>query len=46
MGGKDCMTPFSDFKFISMREVINLNLKEINRIDDDIYLKSDLRTLS
>jgi len=38
LGGDDCMTPFSDFKFISMKETINLNLKELNRFDDDICL--------
>ena len=43
IGGEDCMTPFSDFKFIYMKEVIKLNLKELRSIDDDIYLKSDLQ---
>ena len=42
LGGNDCMTPFSDFKFISMEEVINLNLKKLNRFGDDICLISDL----
>ena len=42
LGGDDCMTPFSDFKFKSMKEVINLNLQELNRFENDIYLKSDL----
>ncbi len=42
LGGNDCMTPFSDFKFISMEEVINLNLKKLIRFGDDICLISDL----
>ena len=44
MGGYDCMTPFSDFKFISMKEVLKLNLKQLNRINDDICLRSILKT--
>ena len=44
LGGDDCMTPFSDFKFVSMQEIINLNFKEFNRFDDDICLQSDLKT--
>jgi len=43
LGGDECMTPFADFKFISMKEVINLKLRELNRFGDDIYLKSDLK---
>ena len=42
LGGDDCMTPFSDFKFTSMSEVVNLNLKEINLFDDDICITSNL----
>ena len=44
LGGEDCMTPFSDFNFTSMEEVINLNLKELNRLGDDICLKSFIGT--
>ena len=44
LGGEDCMTPFSDFNFTSMDEVINLNLKELHRIGDDICLKSFIGT--
>ena len=43
MGGDNCMTPFSDFKFISMKEVMNINLKELTRIDDNFYLQGDLK---
>ena len=43
LGGDNSMNPFSEFNFTSMKEVINLNLKEIKRFDDDIYLKSLLR---
>ena len=43
MGGDDCMTPFSDFKFISMKEIKNLTLKELNLINDDIFLKSEFK---
>ena len=42
LGGEGCMTPFYDFKFISMKEVINLNLKKYIRFDNDICLISDL----
>ena len=41
LGGDDCMTPFTDFKFISMKEVINLNLTELKRFGDDICLLSE-----
>ncbi len=44
LGGDYCMTPFSDFKFVSMKEVINLNLKVLHRFGDDICLVSDLKT--
>ena len=40
IGGKSVMNPFSDFDFISMNEVINLNLREINASDKDVYLRS------
>ena len=40
IGGVNCMTPFDDFEFISMKEVINLNVREINRFGGDIYLRS------
>ena len=42
LGGDNCMTPFSDFKFTSMKEIINLNLSGIDRFGDDICLISDL----
>ncbi len=42
LGGDNCMTPFSDFKFMSMKEVINLDLKQLNRFGDDICLMSDI----
>ena len=45
LGGDDSMTPFSDFKFISMKEVINLNLKEQIRFGDDICLISDFNKI-
>ena len=43
LGGDNCMTPFSDFKFTSMKEIINLNLSGIDRFGDDICLISDLK---
>ena len=43
IGGENGMTPFSDFEFNSMNEVINLNLKEIKPIGTDIYLRSYLQ---
>ena len=42
LGGDNCMTPFSDFQFKTMEDVINLNLKEINCYGDDICLRSEL----
>ena len=42
LGGENCMTPFSNFKFTSMNDVINLNLGEIKNINSDIYLQSCL----
>ena len=43
LGGTNAMNPFSDFKFKSMNEVINLNLQEIKQLNSDIYLRSLLR---
>jgi len=43
IGGENGMTPFSDFEFTSMNEVINLNLKEIKPLSTDIYLRSYLQ---
>ena len=43
LGGDDCMTPFSDFKFNSMKEVIKLNLKKLIRYGDDLCLISDMK---
>ena len=43
LGGNDCMTPFSDFEFVSMKEVINLNLQGLDRFGDDICLFSGLK---
>ena len=40
LGGTNCMTPFADFEFTSMEEVINLDFEEINYSDNDLYLKS------
>ena len=40
LGGINGMTPFSDFDFQSMNEVINLNLQEIKPLSRDIYLRS------
>jgi len=40
IGGENGMNPFSDFEFQSMNEVINLNLKEIQPLNRDIYLRS------
>ena len=42
LGGISSMTPFSDFKFTSMKEVINLNLKKHICYDNDICLISNL----
>ena len=44
LGGYSSMTPFSDFKFISMKEVIKLNLKKYIRFDNDICLISALNS--
>ena len=40
IGGKSGMNPFSDFNFTSMKEVINLNLREIKPFDKDVYMRS------
>tara|TARA_B100000674_G_scaffold184883_1_gene149772 strand:- start:458 stop:1549 length:1092 start_codon:yes stop_codon:yes gene_type:complete len=40
LGGTNGMSPFSDFKFTSMSEVLNLNLQEIKRLNNDIYFRS------
>ena len=40
LGGINGMNPFLDFDFKSMSEVINLNLKEIQPLNRDLYLKS------
>ena len=40
LGGKDCMTPFSDFEFTSMLDVIDLNFRKIKCYGDDIYINS------
>ncbi len=40
LGGDNCMTPFADFEFISMKDVLNLNLKQVKRYGDDIFLSS------
>ena len=43
LGGDYCMTPFSDFEFSSMDEIINLNFQEIQFSKGDIFLKSNLK---
>ena len=40
LGGKNGMTPFSDFEFKSMSEVIKLNLQEIKIFNSDIYMRN------
>ena len=40
LGGDKAMTPFSDFKFNSIEEVINLELQEINSYEKDLFLRS------
>ncbi len=42
LGGNECMTPFSNFEFNSMDEVLKLKLNQFNRFGDDICLKSNL----
>tara|TARA_Y100000589_G_scaffold330013_1_gene378370 strand:- start:109 stop:1245 length:1137 start_codon:yes stop_codon:yes gene_type:complete len=43
LGGDNCMSPFSDFAFTSMNDVINLNLKEIRFVDGDLCLRSFIK---
>ncbi len=43
LGGISGMTPFSDFEFKSMNEVINLNFQEIKLLSRDIYLRNYLK---
>ena len=43
LGGINGMNPFLDFDFKSMSEVINLNLKEIQLLNRDLYLKSFIK---
>ena len=40
IGGENGMNPFNDFGFESMKEVINLNLQEIKKLNKDIYIRS------
>jgi len=40
IGGEKGMSPFSDFEFKSMNEVINLNMQEIKCFSEDIYLRT------
>ena len=40
LGGESSMNPFSDFEFKDMREVLNLNKREISLIGNDICVKS------
>ena len=42
LGGEKNMSPFSDFEFKDMNEVINLNTSEINFMGHDICVKSYL----
>ena len=43
LGGDNAMTPFSDFEFEYMEEVINLNLQEIKPISQDIFMRSVIK---
>ena len=43
LGGINGMTPFSDFEFKSMNEVISLNLQAIKPFSQDIILKNQLK---
>ena len=40
LGGYPSMSPFSDFEFSSMKDVINLKIEEINLYKDDICLRT------
>ena len=42
LGGESSMNPFSDFGFIDMDEIFNLNKLEISFIGDDIFVKSNI----
>ena len=42
LGGESSMSPFLDFEFRDMNEVLNLNSPEINFIGNDICVKSSL----
>tara|TARA_Y100000589_G_scaffold28079_1_gene23417 strand:+ start:849 stop:1943 length:1095 start_codon:yes stop_codon:yes gene_type:complete len=42
LGGDACMTAFANFKFTSIKEVINLQLRDFNRFGDDICFLSNL----
>ena len=42
LGGKDSMTPFGDFEFKEIREVINLSSSKVKLIKNDICLKGSL----
>ncbi len=43
LGGDYCMSPFGNFEFNSMEQVIKLNLENLQRIEDDICLTSFLK---
>jgi len=43
LGGEKSMTPFSNFKFNSMDDVINLELQEINSCEKDLILRSSFK---
>ena len=43
IGGVNGMNPFSDFKYETMDEIINLHLREIKTINQDIYLSSIMK---
>tara|TARA_B100000212_G_scaffold254280_1_gene194812 strand:+ start:2453 stop:3514 length:1062 start_codon:yes stop_codon:yes gene_type:complete len=40
LGGDNCMTPFSDFEFTNMNEIIDLNLQEVSLTGKDLCLRS------
>ncbi len=44
LGGENCMTPFSDFKFNDMSDIIDLTLEEIKFSSGDILLNSFLKS--
>ncbi len=43
LGGDNCMTPFEDFEFNSMDEIIHLNFQEIKPLCSDILIRSFVR---